>query len=300
MSADMIQLLVGGLLLGGIYGLAAFGLSISFGVLNVLNLAHGEFLMLGSLASYSAFVFLGMNLLSFLAVILWGFISAVLVTPLFVLLGVGFYTLFVKPVSDKPPHQLLVASILVTLGASLAIEDLTAFFWERPVTGIEYSLPAIEVGRVVISSLRLLILFFISVLAVLLQICLKKTFTGKAIRAITQSREGVKVVGIPISRISAFTFGLGVALAASAGVFYVTLFTVTPVIGIPLTVKYLCVVVLGGLGSLVGSVVGGLILGVTEALTAYYVGAEWSPCIAFVLLISILIIRPSGLFGTRG
>lgn len=290
MSADMIQLVVGGFLLGGIYGLAAFGLSISFGVLNVLNLAHGEFLMLGSLASYSAFVFLGMN----------PFVSAVLVIPIFVLLGVGFYTLFVKPVSDKPPHQLLVASILVTLGASLAIEDLTAFFWERPVTGIEYSLPAIEVGRVVISSLRLLILFFICILAVLLQICLKKTFTGKAIRAITQSREGVKVVGVPISRISAFTFGLGVALAASAGVFYVTLFTVTPVIGIPLTVKYLCVVVLGGLGSLVGSVVGGLILGVAEALTAYYVGAEWSPCIAFVLLISILIMRPSGLFGTRG
>lgn len=290
MSVDVIQLLVGGILLGGIYGLAAFGLSISFGVLNVLNLAHGEFLMLGSLASYSAFVLLGMN----------PFVSAVLVIPIFVILGVGFYSLFIRPVSDKPPHELLVSSILVTLGISLAIEDLTAFFWERPVTGIEYSLPAMEVGPVVISSLRLLILLFICVLAVLLQIYLKKTFAGKAIRAITQSREGAKVVGVPISRISAFTFGLGVALAASAGVFYVTLFTVTPVIGIPLTVKYLCVVVLGGLGSLVGSVVGGLILGVAEVLTAYGIGAEWSPCIAFVLLISILIIRPSGLFGARG
>lgn len=290
MSVDIIQLLVGGILLGGIYGLAAFGLSISFGVLNVLNLAHGEFLMLGSLVSYSAFVLLGMN----------PFVSAVLVIPLFVLFGVGFYLILLKPVSDKPPHQLLVASILVTLGISLAIEDLTAFFWERPVTGIDYSLPAIEVGEVVISSLRLSILFFISVLAVLLQVYLRRTFVGRAIRAITQSREGAKIVGVPISRISAFTFGLGVALAASAGVFYVTLFTVTPVIGIPLTVKYLCVVVLGGLGSLVGSVVGGLILGLAEALTAYYIGAEWSPCIAFVLLISILIVRPSGLFGTEG
>ena len=290
MSIDIIQLLVGGILLGGIYGLAAFGLSISFGVLNVLNLAHGEFLMLGSLVSYSAFALLGMN----------PFVSAVLVIPLFVFLGVGFYLVLLKPVSDKPPHQLLVASILVTLGISLAIEDLTAFFWERPVTGIDYSLPAIEVGHVVISSLRLSILFFICVLAVLLQLYLRRTFVGRAIRAITQSREGAKIVGVPISRISAFTFGLGVALAASAGVFYVTLFTVTPVIGIPLTVKYLCVVVLGGLGSLVGSVVGGLILGVSEALTAYYFGAEWSPCIAFVLLISILIVRPSGLFGTEG
>ncbi len=289
MAIDLIQLLVGGLLLGGIYGLAAFGLSISFGVLNVLNLAHGEFLMLGSLASYAAFVGLGVN----------PFLSAVLIIPPFVLIGVGFYSLLLKPISEKPPHQLLVASILVTLGSSLAIEDLTSFFWDRPVTGIPYSLPAIEFSGIVVSSLRLLILLFICALAVSLQIYLKKTFLGRAIRAVTQCRDGAKVVGIPISHVSALTFGLGVALAASAGVFYVTLFTVTPTMGIPLTVKYLCVVVLGGLGSLVGSVVGGIILGLAEALTAYYLGAEWSHCIAFVLLIAILIIKPEGLFGTR-
>ncbi len=276
-------------MLGGIYGLAAFGLSVSFGVLNVLNLAHGEFLMIGSLAGYAAFVHLNMN----------PFVSAVLVIPLFVMIGVGFYLLLIRPVTDKPLHELLVASILITLGASLAIEDLTSFFWKRPVTGIDYTLAPLQVGEVVISSLRLLVLLFICILAIVLQVYLKKTFVGRAIRAITQSREGAKIVGVPISRISALTFGLGVALAASAGIFYVTLFTVTPVIGIPLTVKYLCVVVLGGLGSLVGSVVGGLILGLAEAFTAYYLGTEWSPCIAFVLLIAILIIRPSGLFGVR-
>lgn len=289
MSTDLIQLVVGGILLGGIYGLAAFGLSISFGVLNVLNLAHGEFLMLGSLASYAAFVHLGVN----------PFLSAVLVIPPFVLLGIGFYRLLLRPISEKPPHHLLVASILITLGASLAIEDLTAFFWDRPVTGIAYSLPAMEFAGIVVSSLRLLILLFICGLAVFLQVYLKRTFVGRAIRATTQCRDGAKVVGIPIATISALTFGLGAALAASAGVFYVTLFTVTPVIGIPLTVKYLCVVVLGGLGSLVGSVVGGLILGIAEAVTAYYVGAEWSPCIAFALLITILIVKPEGLFGAR-
>jgi branched-chain amino acid transport system permease protein len=287
MPSDVIQLAVGGILLGGIYGLAAFGLSVTFGVLNVLNLAHGEFLMLGSLVAYSASVSLGLN----------PFLSAVFVIPLFVILGVGFYALLIRPVSDKPSHELLVASILITLGASLAIQDVTAFFWERPVTGLRYSMPPIEVGGVVISSLRLLILVFICVLAVALQVYLKRTFIGRAIRAITQCRDGARVVGIPISRVSALTFGLGVALAASAGVFYVTLFTVTPVMGIPLTVKYLCVVVLGGLGSLVGSVVGGLILGIAEVLTAYYGGAEWSPCIAFFLLIAILIVRPEGLFG---
>jgi branched-chain amino acid transport system permease protein len=287
MPYDVIQLLVGGLLLGGIYGLAAFGLSISFGVLNVLNIAHGEFLMLGSLAGYSAFVGLGVN----------PFLGAVLVIPLFMFLGAGFYRLLLKPISDKPPHQLLVASILVTLGASLAIEDLTAFFWERPITGIAYSLPPVNLGGVVVSSLRLLILLFICALAAGLQLYLKRTYIGKSIRAITQCREGARVVGIPIAWVSALTFGLGVALAASAGVFYVTLFTVSPSMGIPLTVKYLCVVVLGGLGSIVGSVVGGLVLGLAEAMTAYYVGADWAPCVAFILLIMILIVKPSGLFG---
>ena len=289
MPPDFIQLLVGGILLGGIYGLAAFGLSITFGVLNVLNLAHGEFLMLGALMGYVLFSALGLN----------PFISAMAVIPIFIVAGIGFYFLLLKPISEKPPNQLLVASILVTLGASLIIEDLTAFFWERPVTGIAYSLPPLELAGVVVSSTRFLILMFIFLLAFSLQLYLQKTYVGKSIRGITQCLEGAKVVGIPIVLVSALTFGLGVALAASAGVFYVTLFTVTPIMGIPLSVKYMCIVVLGGLGSLVGSVVGGLILGVAESFTAYYFGAEWSPTIAFILLILILIVKPEGLFGTK-
>lgn len=289
MLPEIIQLLVGGLLLGGIYGLAAFGLSISFGVLNVLNLAHGEFLMLGALAAYAAFEALGLDPL----------LSALLVTPVFFAFGAGFHLLLLKPVSAKPPRELLVASILVTLGAALAIEDLTAFLWPRPVTGIPYSLPPLEVGGVVISSVRLLILLLVSLLAAGMQIFLKRTFTGRAIRAITQCHEGAVIVGVPLPRISALTFGMGAALAACAGVFYVTLFTVSPGMGIPLTVKYLCVVVLGGLGSLVGSVVGGLLLGFAEVMTAYYAGAQWSPCISFALLIVVLTLKPSGLMGSR-
>jgi len=290
MSTDVLQLLIGGVLLGGIYGLAAFGLSVSFGVLNVLNLAHGEFLVLGALLSCAAFEAWGIN----------PFALAVLVIPVFGLAGAAFYLLLLRPIGDKPPHELLVASILVTLGASLTMEDLAVRFWDRPVTGIDYSLPALELGGVVVSGVRLVILAFICALAAGLQIYLRRSFAGKGIRAIIQSREGAKVSGVPINLIAAVTFGLGVALAASAGVFYVTLFAVTPSMGIPLTIKYLCVVVLGGLGSLVGSVVGGLILGLAESATTYYVGAEWAPTIAFVLLIAVLVVRPQGLFGRAG
>lgn len=289
MLSQFSQVFAGGILLGGIYGFAAFGLSITFGVLNILNLAHGDFLMLGSLVGYMVFLKSGLN----------PFIIAILVIPIFVIIGAGFYLLLLRPISDKPSNQLLVASVLITLGASLAIEDLTSFFWPYPITGIDYSLPSLDLNGVVISETRLLILLFLFILALFIHLYLQRTYTGRSIRAITQCRGGAKLIGIPISRVSALTFGLGIAIAASAGVFYITLFTVTPVIGIPLTVKYMCIVVLGGLGSLTGSVAGGIILGLAESLTAQYFGAEWSPAISFMLLILILIIKPEGLLGRK-
>jgi branched-chain amino acid transport system permease protein len=289
MVSQFFQVFTGGILLGGIYGFAAFGLSITFGVLNILNLAHGDFLMLGSLVGYRIFLSFGIN----------PFIIAILIIPLFVIIGVGFYLLLLKPISGKPPNQLLTASVLITLGASIVIEDLTSFFWPHPITGIDYSLPSLELNGLVVSQTRLFILLFLLILAISIQLYLQKTYMGKSIRAITQCRGGARLIGIPISRISALTFGLGVAIAASAGVFYITLFTVTPVIGIPLTVKYMCIVVLGGLGSLTGSVMGGIILGVAESLTAYWLGAEWSPAVSFMLLILILMIKPEGLLGRK-
>ncbi len=289
MGSELIQLVVGGILLGGVYGLAAFGLSITFGVLDVLNLAHGEFLMLGALLGYTLFETLGVN----------PFLGAVLVIPVFILAGVGFYFLLLKPIGAKPPGEILASSILVTLGASLVIEDITAYFWEKPVTGIAWSTPSLEFAGLVIPSTRLIVLLFIFLLAFVLQLYLRWSYIGKSIRGITQCREGALVVGVPIVLVSALTFGLGVSLAASAGVMYATLFTVSPVIGIPLTLKYMCIVVLGGLGGLPGSVLGGLILGVSETLTAYFFGPEWSPTIAFILLILILIVKPEGLFGKR-
>jgi branched-chain amino acid transport system permease protein len=229
---------------------------VSFGVLNVLNLAHGEFLMLGSLLSYCALAQLGVN----------PFVSAVMVIPFFTAIGVLFFLLLIRPLGEKPPHELLVASILVTLGASLAIEDLTAFFWERPVTGIDYSLAPFEVGGVVISSLRLLILLFICVLP---RRC--KSIFGVRSRVRQYGRSPVpgRSQGRRNSHpgVSALTFGQG-GCSASAGVFYVTLFTMTPTMGIPLT-SASCVWWCWGIGSLVGSVVGGLIL-MAEAITACY------------------------------
>lgn len=280
------QLFIAGILQGGIYALAAFGLSLIFGVSNVLNLAHGQFLMLGALGVYLIFSFTPLN----------PFLIAVLLIPLFFAMGCLFDRGLIRRLMSRLPHEQVEASILVTLGASLAIQDVASFLWGSEDKGIPYFLPIIQIGEIFISTVRLLGLGFIILLTLALHLYLKKTYLGKSIRAVTQNRRGASLVGINAARISTITFGIGTALAGLAGVFYVILYTVSPDMGIPLTIKYLCVIVLGGLGSLYGTLVGGAILGLTEVFTSYF-SPHWGATSAYLLLVAILLIRPKGLFG---
>lgn len=286
---NFFQVLAGGVLLGGVYGLAALGLSISFGVLNVLNVAHGDFLMLGALISYWLFVLFKIN----------PFLAVFIVMPIFFVVGLFFEKALVRRIAAKPHHELLIGSILVTLGASLALEDATAFVWGPDIKGVAYSLPSLYVGELIIPSVRLAVLGFIALLTLAIHLYLKYTFSGRAVRAITQEREGAMIVGINIPRISMLAFGLGISLAAAGGAFYATLFTISPFIGIPLTMKYLVIIILGGLGSVVGTLSGAMVLGVAEAVTALYLGGDWAPGVAIIILIIILLIRPEGLFGLK-
>jgi branched-chain amino acid transport system permease protein len=268
MVVTLIQVLIGGFLQGGMYALGAFGLSLVFGVLGVLNVTHGDFLMLGGLLCYGAYVALGLDPLVALAV----------VVPVFFGLGCVFECVLIQPLLAKSPHELLMGSILVTLGAALAIEDLVPFVWAQSFSGIPYTVPSIVIGGVVIPTLRLAILSGILILTLVLHIFLRHTFVGIALRAMTQ---------------------IGTGLVATAGVAHVMLYSITPTMGIPLTLKYLTIVVLGGLGSLLGPVFGGMILGLSEALTSLYIGPEWAPTVAFIMLIVVLVTRPQGLFGVR-
>jgi branched-chain amino acid transport system permease protein len=284
---EIFQVFISGLLMGGIYALGALGLTVCFGVLNVLNVAHGEFLMLGAFGGYLGFQFLGLN----------PFLSIIIVFLIFMVLGFGFEKVFIEPILNRTFHEMLIASTLVTFGLAIAVEDVVAFIWAGAEAGISYELPAIQIGAIRISALRLVGLLIIVLVTTLFQIFQKKTYTGKALRGITQCKEGAMVVGINIKRISTITFGIGTSLAAISGVIYATLYTFDPFIGLPLTVKFLAIVVLGGIGSFVGALVGGFILGVTEGLVGLFLGLEWSPAVAFLLLIVILIFLPKGLFG---
>ncbi|HEV8306198.1 MAG TPA: branched-chain amino acid ABC transporter permease [Methylomirabilota bacterium] len=282
-----LQLLIGGVLQGGIYALGAFGLSIIFGVLRVLNVAHGDYLMLGGMATYWLYT-------------TWAvppFLAVLIVFPIFFVGGLLVERIFIRPITGMAHHEFLVASILITLGISLAIEDVTAAALIQPIKGIDYFLPPFRIGTIVISSLRLSLLGLIVALTAGIHLFLRRSFMGKALRAVMEDREGAMLAGIDIGTASMVAFGLGTALTATAGVFFVTLIPVDPHIGIPLTLRYLAIIVLGGVGNLPGALAGSVVLGLSESIVSFYVGAEWSLTVAFLILIAILLLRPRGLFG---
>jgi branched-chain amino acid transport system permease protein len=286
MLTALAQLILAGVLQGGTYALAAFGLSLIFCITEILNITHGEFLMLGGLVTYILFALTGLN----------PFLILLIVIPIFILVGIGYQKTFIKPILNRPPRQLLFSSIVVTVGIATAIEDTTSFIWGPTVKGVSFSMPAFIIGGVVVSSLRFSILVLIVGLTVFLHFYLKKTFVGKAIRAILQNREGATVIGINVPRIVTLVFGIAIGLAGTAGVFYVLLFTIGPFIGLPLTIRYIAIVMLGGSGSLLGSLVGGLILGVAETFAGFFLGAHWSLSVAFFTLVLVLLLKPEGLF----
>ncbi len=285
----LVQLLISGVLLGGIYALAAFGLALIFGVCNILNLAHGEFLMLGALVCFLLGRSLGID----------PFAAILVLLPLFFVLGMLFERGLIRTVAAKTGHEQLTASVLVTLGLSLCIEDVARVLWGAEEKGFYYALPPIVLGHraIVISSVRLLSLGCIVGMTLVVHQFLVRTYLGKALRAVTQNRRGALLVGINTAHVGLLTCGIGTMLAAVAGVFYMLLYSVNPSIGLPLTLRYLCIIVLGGLGSLFGALLGGIILGLTEVFTGYLLNPHWQETVAFLMLVVFLLVRPQGLFG---
>jgi branched-chain amino acid transport system permease protein len=283
----LLQILIGALLQGSLYTLGAFGLSLSFGVLRILNLSHGDFLMLGGFGGYFVFVLTGLN--PFIALLLIAFVAF--------FAGIAYYELLISRLLGRPFRHLLVASVIITLGTSMIIEDATSYLWGGGSVGIPYRLPVIEVGGLVFPMMRFIPLIGTLLLTIGLHYFLTRTFLGRAIMASTINREGALVVGIDIDTISRITFALGVALAAGTGVLYAALYTTEPFMGLNLTLKYLAVIIIGGAGSLPGAFLGGLAIAVSEGFASFYLGAHWSPMIAFALLVLALLVRPQGLLG---
>ena len=283
------QQIVLGLLLGGLYGLAAAGLSLVFGVLKVLDVAHGELIMLGGYGAFWLF-----------ALLHWDpFASLLVVIPISLLLGVVLYAVLFGFVVRADEETRVKNSLLVGFGLALALHALAVRLWtadDRSIT-TSYGGTVIAVGELSIPVIRLLSLAVAFALIVGLHLLLTRWRWGKAIRATAEDWQAALLTGIDIRRAYLLAFALGTALAGAAGTLVSVGYSISPSIGLEWTLKALIVVVLAGLGSMLGTFVAGLFVGVAEALSAAAFGGPYREVVGLVIFLVVLVLRPQGLFG---
>jgi len=289
MSAAVIQSLVSGALVGALYGLAALGLSLVFGVLKILNVAHGELLMLGGYASFWVFRLLGID----------PYLSLLIVIPLMLVVGALLHLgLFSRVVQFDEEHR-IKNSLLIGFGLTLIFQTLAIRLFTADDRSIatSYSTDAWELLGIRLPVVRMsgLIIGIIAVIA--LQWFLRRTFWGKAIRATAEDWQTASLAGINVQRTYLVTFALGAALAGLAGMLVSVGYSISPGIGLNWTLKALIVVVLAGLGSMPGTFLAGILLGVAENVSALVFGGQYRELVGLVIFFVILSVRPQGLFG---
>jgi branched-chain amino acid transport system permease protein len=286
---SFLQPLISGILTGGVYALAGIGMSLVFGVMNISNFAHGDLMMLGMYLAFFAFTLLHID----------PYISLVLIIPIAFLFGYMMEKVFINRVIHHP-HQ---NQILLTVGLGLIMSNtaLLAFTSDPKILTTTYSSSAFNLLGDVSVSVPLLLSFLITCLiTVILYLFLSKTSTGMALRATSQNREAAQLMGINVAKMSAIAFGIGTALAATAGALIAPTYYIHPLAGHSFLLKAFTICVLGGLGSVVGAGVGGIIIGVVEAMSSTYLSSDWKDVIVFVIFLAVLLFRPQGLFGKKG
>ncbi len=284
----MIEQLFNGLVSGAVYALMASGLSLIWGTLKMLNFAHGEFYMLGGFGVY-------------LGLLLAGF-SPLLAVPLAMLgagvVGIVAGRLVIHPLLDQPGWD--VSPVIATLGLSILFQNLALHLWGERFKNIPYYIEGgVDLLGIRMAWQRVLIVAVTVVMIAVVVIALRRTWWGRALRATAQDRDAAMLAGINVYAVYLWTMGLAAALAALAAAMLAPIYSVNPWMGTALLLKAFIVCVLGGLGSLGGAILGGILLGTTESLTVILWSSEWKDVVAFVLLILVLWVRPAGLLGTR-
>jgi len=288
-AAVLIQVLIGGVLIGGLYALVAFGLSLIYGVARILNFAHGTLLAVGGVAGAVIYAQTG-----------WQPVVVILVLmPVYFLFGWFFYDTALRPLTRRSPFESVVGTVLVTVGALIILSDVAALLAGPTPKKIQVDFEMLELGEVLLSTTQLYILIGIAALTATLHVLLKKTWFGRAMRAVTQDATGAAICGVRASIINSTTFAFGSAIVAIAAVPYAMLFPIDPYAGFALTVKAFTIIILGGIGNLAGALAAGLFLGIAEAFTAFWWAPEWAPALSIILLIVILIVFPTGIFARR-
>ena len=284
---ELVQHLLNGFLIGGIYALMGIGLTLIFGVMNVVNFAHGQFYMLGAFVVYTVFTLAGVP-----------YVLALVVAALAVgLLGMITERLLLRPIRDQPAD----VPMLATIGLSIFLANMALIIWDPTPkdTGLPFPLVGVKVGPLTLTPMRLFVLVAAFVIIAGSHLFLQRSRMGKAIRATFQDREAAALMGVDVDVVNMVTFGWGAAMAALAGGLLAPIFQVFPTMGAIVTAKSFAVVIVGGLGSFPGAILAGLLLGIAESLGAGYVSSGYRDAIAFILIIVVLVVRPTGLLGNE-
>jgi branched-chain amino acid transport system permease protein len=280
------QALISGILIGGVYALIGIGLTIIFGVMRVINFAHGDLLMLGMYGTYFLFTLLHID----------PFVSIIVTMPLMFLYGAFLQRVFINRALNALPQN----QILLTIGMGLVMSNtiMLAFTSDYKILSTTYSSSSVSVLGISV-SLPLLVSFAItSAITAALYWFLYRTDTGQAIRATAQDRDAAQLMGINVKRMSIIAFGLGTSLAATAGALISPTYYIFPQVGSVFTLKAFVITVLGGMGSIVGATLGGVLIGMAESIGGVYLGSGWKDVIVFTLFLLVLLFKPSGLLGT--
>ncbi len=283
----ILQTLMGGILIGGLYGLIGMGMAINFGVLRIINLAQGELLMVGMYVTYWLFTLGQIDPLA----------APLVSIPFLFILGAVIHKYLITPLSKtKAPEE---NQILLTVGIGLVLTNICMLLFTSDYRNIRvsYSDAVWHVGGISISIPQVIAFAVALVVSGALYLLLMRTDLGKAIRATAQDREASQLMGVNTDRISIITFGIGAAVEGAAGSLLMIVFYLFPEIGGLFTLKAFVIVVLGGMGSIMGALFGGIALGIIESFGAVYVSTGMKDAIGFIFFILILILRPSGILG---
>ena len=279
--------IINGLMFGAIYALVALGLTLIYGVLHIINFAHGAMLMLALYSAY--FLFKILNIDPYLAILI--------VTPASFIFGYVIYRWGIGKLSGGKDQNIL----LITLGLSIILENAALFFFtgDQQTISLSYSYDSLDLGFLYLSYPKLISFIASLVICGFLWVLMSLTDLGKAIRAVAKQREGARLVGIDVEHVFAVTFGIGIACLGAAGCMLLPIFYVDPYTGNVFVIIAFTIVVLGGMGSIVGALLGGFIIGITESVGGLLLGESLGQIGISLIFILILIFRPTGIFGSK-
>jgi len=284
---ELLQTIILGVLIGGVYALLASGLTLIFGVMNVINIAHGAFLILAAFATWTIWDVTGLDPLA----------SIIFTTPLMFGFGWLLYQATIKPIRKAPPS----ASVLLTFALALVLEGVMGLVWGNTSHAVRtpYFDQSFGVGDIFLPKAAV----YGCVVAVGVLLCLytflTRTWTGRAIRASAVNPQGAELVGVNVAAVAAMTFAVGVAVTGAGGSIVSVLYPFLPGSHYVWISRLLGIIVLGGLGSLPGAILGALLIGLGETFTTTYIGPEWATAVPFVVIFVVLLVRPHGLMGAR-